>query len=164
MKTYYEILPLLVVLFIQIRGASPESEHEREFGENSKEDRYRDMQVFDCRFWRGPKQEIARSIMNNKIDKQGSVFYFWSSASQECQPCRVCNEQILSECTYIKDTVCISQREWVQMGNKQDRQGEERGEDEGVIVYKAATPTPKQIDVFGKLVYTDATQLYMTSS
>jgi len=123
-------------------------------------------QVYDCRFWREPKQDIATIIMNNKIDKQGSVFYFWDAATLECKSCRVCPEKTLSECTYVKDTQCMTQMDWMlKMGLKQNKNyfldqfenklRSERKEDEGVIVYKAHTSVTKQPDVFGKPVYTD---------
>jgi len=39
-------------------------------------------QVYDCRFWREPKQDIANIIMDNHIDEGGSVFYYWDSDSK----------------------------------------------------------------------------------
>jgi len=123
-------------------------------------------QVYDCRFWREPKQDIATIIMKDRIDEEGSVFYFWDSDKLECKSCRICPEKTLSECTYVKDTQCITQMEWMlKMGLKHNKNfyldqfenklRSERKEDEGVIVYKANTPVTKQPDVFGKPVYTD---------
>lgn len=131
-----------------------------------EEYRAEDTQVYDCRFWREPKQDIATIIMNMRIDKQGSVFYFWDADTLECQSCRLCPEKTLSECTYVKDTQCITQVDWMlKMGLKQNNNffldqfenklKSERKEDEGVIVYKALAPVTKQPDVFGKPVYTD---------
>jgi len=117
-------------------------------------------QVYDCRFWREPKQDIANIIMDNHIDEGGSVFYYWDSDSKNCRSCSVCPEKILSECTYVKDTQCMTQMEWMMSNNYDFEQFEnklrsERKEDEGVVVWKAQEPITKQPDVFGKPVYTD---------
>ena len=159
MKVNFDIFPILIcAVSFDIKASASKLMNEYEAYDTEYSDR--DTQVYDCRFWREPKQEIATIIMNNEIDKQASVFYFWNEASGECQPCSVCAEKTLTECTYVKDTVCISQLDWLKLGIKQnsggqDRVNSDRKEDEGVIVYKALTPATRQPDVFGKPVYTD---------
>merc|ERR1719483_1274654 len=123
-----------------------------------------DSQVYDCRFWREPKHEIATQIVKHKIDKQGSVFYFWNGSTRECEPCRTCPEKTLSECTYVEDTKCITQQDWLlKTGFRQSKnfyldqfenklRGEKK-EDEGIVVYEDLAPAPKQPDVYGKRVY-----------
>ena len=61
-----------------------------------------DTGVYDCRFWREPKQEIATIIIDNRLDTDGSVFYYWDSVKNECLPCTVCPERTLSMCWYVK--------------------------------------------------------------
>ena len=70
----------------------------------------------DCRFWPEPKQKQASQILQSQTDREGSVFYFWSQERQECFPCKVCPERTLSHCSYVRDTVCVSQSEWVHRG------------------------------------------------
>ena len=116
--------------------------------------------VYDCRFWREPKQKIAKMIMNNKKDKQLSVFYFWNTSAVSCQPCTLCVENTLSSCNKVRDTVCITHLEWMKMGIKgnsvlEDHGDDEGIDDEGVIVYKAFTPATKNQEVYGKPVYTE---------
>ena len=41
---------------------------------------------------------------------------------------------------------------------RQDKLGDEREEDEGVIVYKAATPANRQLEVYGTPIYTDKSE------
>ena len=62
-----------------------------------------DVGVVDCRFWNEPKQDIAKIIMENKIDSEGSVFYYWDTSRNECLPCTVCPERTLSLCWYVKE-------------------------------------------------------------
>ena len=125
--------------------------------------------VYDCRFWREPKQEIAKMIMNNKKDKQKSVFYFWNTSAVSCQPCTVCVVNTLSSCNKVRDTMCITHLEWMKMGIKvnsvlEDHGDDEGGDDEGVIVYKAITPAAKQPEVFGKPVYSEEPTIENNSS
>ena len=44
------------------------------------------------------------------------VFYWWDSHRAECLPCSVCPERTLTMCSYIRDTECVTQREWVRRG------------------------------------------------
>ena len=101
----------------------------------------------DCRFWKEPKQSWATMIVSSKKDKEGSVFYFWDSVEQECSPCRVCPERTLSDCSYVTDAVCVSQREWSERGLERTqaldllesrlRSSEQGQKDEGVVILRA---------------------------
>jgi hypothetical protein len=100
--------------------------------------------VYDCRFWREPKQEIAKMIMNNKKDKQESVFYFWNTSAVSCQPCTVCMENTLSSCTTLRDTVCITHLELMKMGIKGNSvledQEDYEGSDDEVLLFTKHSP------------------------
>ena len=76
--------------------------------------------VYDCRFWREPRSEVARAISEDramKLDtRDPGVFYWWDSHRAECLPCSVCPERTLTMCSYIQDTECVTQREWVRRG------------------------------------------------
>ena len=78
-------------------------------------------QVYDCRFWREPRSEVARAISEDRrgleLDtRDPGVFYWWDSRRDECLPCSVCPERTLTMCSYIRDTECVTQREWVRRG------------------------------------------------
>jgi len=130
-----------------------------------------DSGVYDCRFWQQPKQEVARIIIDNRIDSEASVFYFWDTARNECLPCSVCPERTLSLCWYVKDTECISQKEWLQQ-NLSNRgkmmlssgrgspfryqtDADNDRQSDGVVVFRSASDanTEKQPTVFGVPVY-----------
>ena len=98
----------------------------------------------DCRFWSEPKQSRASLILQTEKDREGSVFYFWSQERQECFPCTVCPERTLSHCSYVRDTVCVSQSEWLHRGLQTTSSGldllesrlrgsEQGNRDEGVV-------------------------------
>ena len=103
----------------------------------------------DCRFWPEPKQNQASLILQSEKDREGSVFYFWSQERQECFPCKVCPERTLSHCSYVRDTVCVSQSEWVHRGlqttssgldllESRLRNSEPGDRDEGVVRLRSA--------------------------
>ena len=123
---------------------------------------------YDCRFWREPRQKMARRIMSRKEAKQVSVFYFWNTSAGECQPCTVCVENTLFPCTCVRDTTCISHQEWSKLGIKggsalKDGGNSKDDGDEGVIVYKAYNQATKQPEVYGKRVYTDESNMKSNS-
>ena len=99
----------------------------------------------DCRFWEEPKQSRANMIVNRKKDKEGSVFYYWDSTLQSCSPCSLCPERTLSHCSYVRDTVCVSQREWLHRGlgsldeleSKLRNSGQTGTRDEGVVILRS---------------------------
>ena len=104
----------------------------------------------DCRFWPEPKQSRADLILDRKKDREGSVFYFWSEKKQECSPCKVCPERTLSDCSYVKDTVCVSQSEWLHRGlqptssgldllESRLRSSGQANKDEGVVRLRSGT-------------------------
>ena len=70
----------------------------------------------DCRFWSEPKQSQASLILGSEKEGEGSVFYFWSREREECRPCTLCPERTLSHCSYVRDTLCVSQSEWIHRG------------------------------------------------
>ena len=103
----------------------------------------------DCRFWPEPKESRAKLILQTEKDREGSVFYFWSQERQECFPCKVCPERTLSHCSYVRDTVCVSQSEWVHRGlqttssgldllESRLRNSEPGDRDEGVVRLRSA--------------------------
>ena len=103
----------------------------------------------DCRFWPEPKQSRADLILDREKDREGSVFYFWSEDRQECSPCRLCPERTLSHCSYVRDTVCVSQSEWLHRGlqatssgldllESRLRSSEQGNRDEGVVRLRSA--------------------------
>ena len=103
----------------------------------------------DCRFWAEPKQSWATMIAKSGKEQEGSVFYFWDSESKECLPCTVCPERTMSHCSYVRDTVCVSQREWRARGldtrNKgldllesRLRSSEPGQKDEGVVILRSS--------------------------
>ena len=72
-------------------------------------------QVYDCRFWREPRSEVARAISEDRrgleLDtRDPGVFYWWDSRRDECLPCSVFLKRTLIMCSYIRDTECATQR------------------------------------------------------
>ena len=105
----------------------------------------------DCRFWPEPKQNQASLILQSEKDREGSVFYFWSQERQDCSPCTVCppSDRTLSHCSYIRDTLCVSQTEWIHRGlqttssgldilESRLRNSEPEIRDEGVVRLRSA--------------------------
>jgi len=158
-----------VILFWVIIGTSDQTR------DRQQSHAMMDVGVVDCRFWNEPKQDIAKIIMENKIDSEGSVFYYWDTSRNECLPCTVCPERTLSLCWYVKDTQCISQREWIQRGLTNNNKflpdlmtslesDADYNDDtsDGVVVFRShSEATNKEPAVFGVPVYTtdDSTQV-----
>ena len=118
----------------------------------------------DCRFWLEPKQSRASLILQTEKDREGSVFYFWSQERQECSPCTVCPERTLSHCSYVRDTLCVSQSEWVHRGlqttssgldllESRLRNSEPANRDEGVVRLRSAAE--REDDKVGQVVVRD---------
>ena len=101
-------------------------------------------QVYDCRFWREPRAEVARAISRGlELDtRDPGVFYWWDSQRAECLPCSVCPERTLTMCSYIRDTACVTQREWVRRGlglpgAVMSPGGAADTDEEGVVVFRS---------------------------
>jgi len=121
----------------------------------------------DCRFWSEPKQSQASLILGSEKEGEGSVFYFWSREREECRPCTLCPERTLSHCSYVRDTLCVSQSEWIHRGLQTTSSGldllESRlrnsepghSRDEGVVRLRSAAEREdhKQPAVFGIKVF-----------
>ena len=88
-----------VILFWVIIGTSDQTR------DRQQSQAMMDVGFVDCRFWNEPKQDIAKIIMENKIDSEGSVFYYWDTSRNECLPCTVCPERTLSLCWYVKESI-----------------------------------------------------------
>ena len=63
----------------------------------------------------------------------------------ECLPCSVCPERTLTMCSYIRDTECVTQREWVRRGlglpgavmTSGDSVMSPEDDSEGVVVFRS---------------------------
>ena len=100
--------------------------------------------MYDCRFWREPRSVVARAISRGlELDtRDPGVFYWWDSQRAECLPCSVCPERTLTMCSYIRDTACVTQREWVRRGlglpgAVMSPGGAADTDEEGVVVFRS---------------------------
>jgi len=132
----------------------------------------------DCRFWPEPKQNQASLILQSEKDREGSVFYFWSQERQDCSPCTVCppSDRTLSHCSYIRDTLCVSQTEWIHRGlqttssgldilESRLRNSEPEIRDEGVVRLRSAEiEDHKQPAVFGVKVFDTDESIQLSES